>query len=611
MKIEHIRNFSIIAHIDHGKSTLADRLLEITGTINKREMKEQALDSMDLERERGITIKAAAATLAWKHNGKDYILNLIDTPGHVDFTYEVTRALAACEGAILVVDAAQGIEAQTVANMYLAMGQNLAIVPVLNKIDLQAARPEEIIESIESIFALPGEDVIGVSAKTGLNCEKVLAAICDKLPPPEGDPDGPLRALIFDARYDDYRGVIIYVRVVDGVLRAGDKIRLIQTRVTHEALEVGVMVPTLSKRAELRAGEVGYIIAGIRSVQDVNIGDTVAQLNRIDEVKVLPGYKEPQPMVYCGIFPTVTADYDNLRKGLDRLRLSDSALTFVPEASEALGQGFRCGFLGLLHMEIVQERLERESDLDVVQTAPNVNYELLMNDGTIKLISSAADLPDPTYFQEIREPIVKVQTIVPSEYVGAIMAICTEKRGEYVNQEYLTSERVILTFDMPLAEVIFDYHDRMKSATRGYGTMDYEFKCYKAGPLVKLRILISGEEVDALSSICHKDQAESRGRAMLKKLREEIPRHLFVVALQAAVGGKICARENISALAKNVTAKCYGGDVSRKRKLLDKQKKGKKRMKMVGNIEVPQSAFLSVLTMENASAKPEGTKRKN
>ncbi|MCA8938743.1 MAG: translation elongation factor 4, partial [Planctomycetes bacterium] len=484
---------------------------------------------------------------------------LIDTPGHVDFTYEVTRALAACEGAILVVDAAQGIEAQTVANMYLAMGQDLAIIPVLNKVDLLAARPEEVMDEIETVFAIPAEETIGVSAKTGLNCKAVLDAIVDRLPAPEGDPNGAPRALIFDARYDDYRGVIIYVRMVDGTITQGDKIRLVQTKASHDALEVGVMTPGLSKRKELKAGEVGYIIAGIKSVQDVNIGDTVTILSNADKVEVLAGYKEPQAMVYCGLYPTYPNEYENLRKGLERLRLSDSALNFVPESSEALGQGFRAGFLGLLHMEIVQERLEREMGLDIVQTAPNVNYELVDNDGKVKLIEAASQMPDPTHFSEIREPIVRVQTITPSEYVGTIMAICTDKRGIFINQEYLGSDRVILSYDLPLAEVIFDYHDRMKSATRGYGTMDYEFREYRAAPLVKMRIMIASEDVDALSMICHRDFAESRGRALLKRLKKEIPRHLFQVALQAAVGGKIVARENIAALRKDVTAKCYGG----------------------------------------------------
>ena len=597
MKIEHTRNFCIIAHIDHGKSTLADRLIDLTGAVAKREMKDQMLDSMELERERGITIKAAAATLIHKKDGKEYRLNLIDTPGHVDFTYEVTRAMASCEGAILVVDAAQGIEAQTVANMYLAMGQDLAIIPVLNKIDLQAARVDEVIEEIENVFALPHEDVIGVSAKTGLNCAAVLDAIVDKLPAPEGEPDGVLRALIFDARYDDYRGVILYVRIVDGRLKKGEKIRLIRTVATFEALEIGVMSPELTPLKELNAGDVGYIIAGIKSVQDVNIGDTVTVEKMQDKVKPLPGYKEPQAMVYSGIFPTYAGDYDQLRKGLERLRLSDSALSFVPESSEALGQGFRCGFLGLLQMEIVQERLEREEDLDIIQSAPNVNYELVMNNGEVKLIESAAEMPDPTMFTEIREPFVKVQTIVPAEFVGPIMQICTEKRGEFVNQEYLGQDRVILTYNMPLAEVIFDYHDRMKSATRGYGTMDYELMGYRAGQLVKMRLMIAGEDVDSLSMICHRDVAERRGRLLLQRLKQEIPRHLFAVALQAAIGGKIVARETIAALRKDVTAKCYGGDISRKRKLLEKQKKGKKRMKMIGNVEVPQKAFMSVLAI--------------
>ncbi len=601
MDQKYIRNFSIIAHIDHGKSTLADRLLEMTSGFDKRKMKEQVLDSMDLERERGITIKAAAARLHYGYQGQAYALNLIDTPGHVDFTYEVTRALAACEGAVLVVDAAQGIEAQSVANMYLAMGQDLNIIPVLNKVDLQAARPDEVMEEIETVFGLPYEEVIQVSAKTGLNCEAVLQAVIERIPEPEGILEAPLRALIFDARYDDYRGVVIYIRLIDGVLNSGDKIRLVQTEASYDVLEVGILTPDLEKRSALQAGEVGYLIAGIKSVQDVNIGDTVTLLKQVNEISVLPGYQEPQPMVYSGLYPSSSSDYDALRRGLERLRLSDSALSFVPESSEALGQGFRAGFLGLLHMEIVQERLEREMGLELVQTAPNVNYELVMNDGEVRLIESAGELPDPTRFQEIREPFVKTQTIIPAEYVGKIMQICTEKRGVFVNQEYLGQNRVILSFEMPLSEVIFDYHDKMKSATRGYGTMDYEFLEYRAGPLVKLRIMIAGEDVDALSMICHRDVASERGRVLLKKLKQEIPRHLFRVSLQAAIGGKIVAREDISAMSKDVTAKCYGGDISRKRKLLEKQKKGKKRMKMIGNIEVPQSAFLSILTMDKKS----------
>ncbi|MCB9898972.1 MAG: elongation factor 4 [Planctomycetes bacterium] len=595
MNREQIRNFSIIAHIDHGKSTLADRFLELTRTVESREHIAQMLDSMDLERERGITIKAKAASMDWEKDGVIYRLNLIDTPGHVDFNYEVERAMQACEGALLLIDASQGVEAQTVHNTLLAEQAKLRIIPVINKIDLPAARPEEVAEEIENALAIEAERAILCSAKTGAGVKEILDRIVDEIPPPQGNPDAPLRALIYDAEFNDYRGVIIHLRVIDGALNAGDKIRLAAGGTRHEAIEIGVFRPQLVPRKTLDTGEVGYLIANIKSLQDVRIGDTILR-DKDTTSKPLPGYRPARPMVFCGIFPVQNGDFDSLRTALTRLQLNDSAFTFAPETSDALGFGFRCGFLGLLHMEIVQERLERESGIDIVQTAPNVTYELLTVDGATKLIRSPSEVPDPTLIEELREPVVKLDIVSPDEHVGAIMKLAIERRGRFLKQEYIGKGRVLLGYRIPLSEIIFDFFDKLKSVTRGYATMDYELLGFVADDLVKMRILVNGEEVDALSAIAHRSHVEPRGRAILKVLRKEIPRHLFKVALQAAVGGKIVAREDISPVRKDVTAKCYGGDISRKRKLLEKQKAGKKRMKMVGNVEIPQKAFLAVLS---------------
>ncbi|MBL8694721.1 MAG: elongation factor 4 [Planctomycetes bacterium] len=589
-----IRNFCIVAHIDHGKSTLADRFLEITGTVEKRDLREQLLDGMDLERERGITIKAKAVAMRYKYKGKEYKLNMIDTPGHVDFAYEVMKSLQACEGALLLVDSSQGVEAQTVANATLAVNAGLTIIPVQNKIDLPHSHPDIVDEEIENTLALPREDCSRVSAKTGQNVEQLLHAIIEKIPPPKGEADKPLRALIFDSVYDDYVGVIVYIRVVDGCIRKRDKIFMIGTGRAYEVLEVGVFKPKKQPVEKLEAGEVGYITANIKRIRDVRVGDTVTA-EKGERAASLPGYVEPKPMVFCGMYPTNHSDYEALREALDKLSLNDASFTYEPETSEALGFGFRCGFLGLLHMDVVQERIERESNIDIVTTAPSVGYEIVMNDGEVRRIKSAAEVPDPSTFGEFREPIVKLSMLIPAEAVGAMMQLCIERRGDYVKQEHLTPTRVLLVFHMPLAEILFDFYDKLKSATRGYGTMDYELSGYRAADLVKCRILVSGQEVDALSTILERDQAERRGRAILLKLRREIPRHLFEVALQAAVGGKIVARETIKPLMKNVIAKCYGGDISRKKKLLEKQKEGKKRMKSVGNVEIPQKAFLAVL----------------
>ncbi|GJM21065.1 MAG: elongation factor 4 [Planctomycetota bacterium] len=594
MKQEHIRNFSIIAHIDHGKSTLADRFLQVTNTVGERDARAQLLDNMDLERERGITIKAKAASMDYVRDGVTYRLNLIDTPGHVDFNYEVERAMQACEGALLLVDASQGVEAQTVHNTVLAEQADLHLIPVINKIDLASARPDEVVEEIENALAIEGERAVLASAKTGIGVEEILNRIVDEIPAPRGDKDAPLRALIYDAEFNDYRGVIMHVRIVDGELSAGDRVRLMADGTRHEALEIGVFRPHLTPVKRLGTGEVGYLIANIKTLNEVRVGDTIC-LEKDREVKPLPGYRPARAMVYCGIFPVQNGDFDDLRTALTRLQLNDSAFSFMPESSDALGFGFRCGFLGLLHMEIVQERLERESGVDVVQTAPNVTYELLDNEGATKLIRSPSELPDPTHIAELREPIVKLNVVAPDEFVGAIMKLTIERRGRFLKQEYIGPGRVLVGFRVPLAEIIFDFFDKLKSATRGYATMDYELEGYAADALVKMRILVNGEEVDALSSIAHKDHCEPRGRAILKVLRKEIRRHLFKVALQAAVGGKIVAREDIAPVRKDVTSKCYGGDISRKRKLLEKQKAGKKRMKMVGNVEIPQKAFLAVL----------------
>ena len=594
--IDHIRNFAIVAHIDHGKSTLADRFLEITGLIGKQAAGASLfLDDLDLERERGITIKARAVRMPYVKDGKNYILNLIDTPGHVDFTYEVSRSLAACEGAILLVDATQGVEAQTVANAYLAIEADLELVPALNKIDMQGARPEQVKEEIRAVLGLDASKVLHVSAKTGEGAKALLDQVIELIPPPQGDPEAPLRALLFDAIYDTYRGVVIYVRLIDGVLKQGQRIHLMGVDAQYEVAELGVLAPLRVRVKQLSAGESGYVVANLKSLADVKIGDTVTDSPTPASVKALPGYREPQPMVYCGLYPTYPKDFEALRRALDTLKLNDASISFHPETSEALGFGFRCGFLGLLHMEIVQERLERDSDVDLVQTAPNVTYEVVKTDGTVIRVEKPSDVPDPNHIQEFREPIARCSMIVPHESVGGVMQLSSDKRGIYIETQYLSPTRVMLVYDIPLQEIVFDFYDKLKSVTRGYGTLDYDIKCYTKSHLVRLRILVNGVEVDALSLICHRDTAERRGRKVLERLRKSIPRHLFKVALQAAIGGKIIARETISALRKDVTAKCYGGDITRKRKLLEKQKKGKKRMKQVGNVEIPQEAFLSVL----------------
>ena len=598
--LSQIRNFCIIAHIDHGKSTLADRLLSMSHAVDKRKLVEQTMDSMDLERERGITIKAKAIALPMTLNGEQYLFNLIDTPGHVDFGYEVSRAMNACEGALLLVDSTQGIQAQTVANMYLALGADLEVIPVANKVDMVAADFERTCNELEAAFGTETASVVKVSGKTGMGVDVLVDEIVKRVPPPVGDVNAPLTALIFDAVYDDYRGVVVYVRVRDGVLKAGERIFMMGTRSEFDVLEVGVVRMGLQKQGALKAGEVGYVICGIKTVQDVGVGDTITLSKHKDEVKPLPGYKRPQPMVYAGVYPTNAAEFDALRKGLQKITLSDSSITYVPEQSDALGSGFRCGFLGLLHMEIFQERVERELGLDLVQSAPNVTYEIQLSDNSIQRIAKAGDLPDPTQYKEIFEPMVKLSVITPTEYIGNVMSLSLERRGLFLNQEHLGKDRVLLSFRMPLAEVIFDYFDKLKSGTRGYATMDYEQVGFEPADLVKVRILIAGEEVDALAMIVHRQFAEQRGRNLLKKLKEEIPKHLFVVNLQAAIGGKIIASEKIGAMGKNVLAKCYGGDISRKKKLLEKQKKGKKRMKMIGGVEVPQGAFLSVLKVDNS-----------
>ncbi|TAJ25186.1 MAG: elongation factor 4 [Planctomycetota bacterium] len=590
----HIRNFSIIAHIDHGKSTLADRILEITGAVDKRQMRAQLLDSMDLERERGITIKASAVTVWHEYKGEKYQLNLIDTPGHVDFNYEVQKALQACEGALLLVDCSQGVEAQTVANAYLAIENNLEIVPVLNKIDLPHARPDEIVEEIENAIGLDATDALKVSGKSGAGVHELLDRVIERIPHPTGDPTLPLRALIFDAVYDEYRGIIVYMRVFEGSLKEREVTYMLGTDRVYEAIEIGRFAPQMKRTGELTAGEVGYFISNIKTLADVRIGDTVT-LHKGPKVEMLPGYRPPVHMVYADFYPTNNGDFEHLREGLETLSLSDSSFSYEPVTSEALGFGFRCGFLGLLHMEIVQERLEREHDLDMVQTAPTVTYRVKMATGEEKEIHSPGQLPQPDKYEEVLEPYARITVMVPSEYIGPMMQICADHRAQFVRQDHLSATRVQLVYDIPLAEIIYDFYDKLKSSTRGYGTLNYEITGYKSGELVKLRILVNGNEVDALTTIVHKDQAEYRGRSIIKKLRKEIPRHLFEIALQAAIDSRVIARETISAMRKDVLAKCYGGDVSRKRKLLEKQKEGKRRMRQVGNVDIPQKAFLSVL----------------
>lgn len=596
---ERMRNFCIIAHIDHGKSTLADRLLEFTGALSERQMSEQVLDNMDLERERGITIKMQAVRLSYRaRDGKDYVLNLIDTPGHVDFAYEVSRSLAACEGALLVVDAAQGIEAQTLANVYLALDHDLEIIPVINKIDLPAAEPDRIRQEIEDVIGLDCSDAVHASAKLGSGVNEILEQIVDKVPSPTGDDTAPLKALIFDSHYDSYKGVIAYIRVVDGVLETGMKIKMMQTGKEFEVNEVGVFLPEVTRTNELYAGEVGFVAASMKNVKDVTVGDTITDASRPAK-NPLPGYRKATSMVYCGLYPVETVEYENLRDALDRLKLNDSSLTYEAETSEALGFGFRCGFLGLLHMEIVQERLEREYGLELITTAPSVVYQVHNTAGQVLHIENPANLPAPANIEKIEEPFVKATIMVPNDFVGAVMDLCQDRRGIFANMEYIGVKRVVLTYELPLSEIIYDFFDQLKSRTKGYASLDYELSGYKESALVKLDILVNGEPMDALSCIVHREKAYQRGRGLVDKLRGLIPRHLFDIPIQAAIGNKIVARETVKARRKDVIAKCYGGDVSRKRKLLEKQKEGKRRMKQVGSVEIPQEAFMAVLSIED------------
>lgn len=592
---ERIRNFSIVAHIDHGKSTLADRLLEATGTLTRREMEEQILDNMELERERGITIKSQAARLIYRRpDGEEYILNLIDTPGHVDFTYEVSRSLAACEGAILVVDATQGVQAQTLANCYLALNNDLEIAPVINKVDLQSARPDEVKQEIEDIIGIEAEDAPMISAKTGLNIEDVLETVVEKIPAPTGDEDAPLKALIFDSYYDSYKGVVSYVRIFDGVVKPGTKIKLMATNKVCEVTEVGVFTPKTLPINELRAGDVGYIAASIKNVRDARVGDTITEADRpISEA--LPGYKPAVPMVYSGIYPVDGAKYQELKDALEKLQINDAALNFEPETSVALGFGFRCGFLGLLHMEIIQERIEREFNLDIITTAPSVIYKVIKTNGEVIELTNPTNLPEATEIEYMEEPIVKASIIAPSDYVGAVMELCQERRGTFIDMQYLEETRVSINYDIPLNEIVYDFFDTLKSRTRGYASLDYEFKGYTQTELVKLDIMLNGDVVDALSMIVPTEKAYEKGRGIAEKLKEIIPRQMFEVPIQAAVGSKIIARETVKAMRKDVLAKCYGGDISRKKKLLEKQKEGKKRMRQVGSVEIPQEAFMAVL----------------
>jgi GTP-binding protein LepA len=594
----HIRNFSIIAHIDHGKSTLADRLLEITGALSARERTDQFLDKMELERERGITIKAQAVRLTYRaDNGEDYILNLIDTPGHVDFTYEVSRSLAACEGALLVVDASQGVEAQTLANVYLALDQNLEILPVLNKIDLPSAEPERVRQEIEEIIGLDASEAVAASAKSGIGVHDILEAIIKKIPAPQGDPEAPLKALIFDSWYDPYQGVVVLLRIIDGVLRKGDKIRLMASRRECEVLRLGVFSPHACEIEQLSAGEVGFIMAAIKVVQDAKVGDTITHVRRPTE-NALTGFKEVKPMVFSGLYPIESSEYDNLRDAIEKLRLNDSSFSFEPETSLALGFGFRCGFLGLLHMEIIQERLEREFGVSLITTAPTVVYRVTSIKGETLQIDSANKLPETQYIGQIDEPFILASIHVPNEFVGAVLALCEEKRGVQREIKYLTSTRVMVIYELPLNEIVLDFYDRLKTLSRGYASLDYEYLDYRRSNLVRLNILINGDPVDALSLIVHADKANFRGRELVARMRGFIPRQQYEVAIQAAIGGKVIARESVKALRKDVTAKCYGGDISRKRKLLEKQKEGKKRMKQVGNVELPQEAFLAILKVK-------------
>ena len=596
---KYIRNFSIIAHIDHGKSTLADRLIEKTGLLTQREMKAQILDSMDLERERGITIKLQTTRLVYKaKDGHEYLLNLIDTPGHVDFTYEVSRSLAACEGALLVVDATQGVEAQTLANVHLADEQGLEIVPVLNKIDLPSARPDEIIAEIEEIIGVIAEDAPQISAKNGINIEDVLERIVEAVPPPDGDENAPLKALIFDSYYDTYKGAVAYIRVMEGTIKKGDQIMMMAAGKKFDVVEVGISVPSSLAVPELRAGDVGYVTASIKNVIDCRVGDTITSAIT-PTAEALPGYKKATSMVFCGIYPAEGESYDEVRDALEKLQLNDAALSFEPETSVALGFGFRCGFLGLLHLEIIEQRIDREFDLDIIATAPSVIYRITTNSDEVLMIQNPSNLPPVTEIKMMEEPIVEAKIIVPNEYVGNIMELCQNRRGVMLHMDYLDPKRVILHYELPLNEVIYDFFDALKSKTRGYGSLDYEFSEYRESELVKLDILLNKENIDAFSMIVHKTKAESRGRVICERLKEVIPRQMFVIPIQAAVGSKVIARETISAMRKDVLAKCYGGDISRKKKLLEKQKEGKKKMRQLGSVEVPQQAFLSVLKFDD------------
>ena len=593
-----IRNFSIIAHIDHGKSTLADRLIEYTGTLTKREMEAQILDSMDLERERGITIKAQAVRSSYKaKNGEEYMLNFIDTPGHVDFTYEVSRALAACEGALLVIDATQGIEAQTLANVYLALDNDLEIIPVINKVDLPSADPDRVKHEIEEVIGIDASEAVLTSAKTGLGIEDVLEAIVAKVPAPSGISDSPLKALVFDSKFDAYKGVVLYVRVIDGRIKPGMKIKMMATNAEFEVTEVGVFKPNLVNVDSLEVGQVGFFAAAIKNVKDARVGDTVTDANN-PAAEALPGYRKATPMVFCGLYPVENSDYDNLRDALEKLQLNDASLVFEPETSVALGFGFRCGFLGLLHMDVIKERLEREYNLTLITTAPNVIYQVFRTNGDVELVDNPSNFPDPTVIDHVEEPYVNATIIVPKDYVGAVMELSQEKRGEYENMTYLDETRVMIHYALPLSEIIYDYFDWLKSVTRGYASLDYELAGYRASSLVKVDILLNGEPVDALSAIVHREKAVSRGRQLVEKLRSLIPRQMFEIPVQAAIGNKVIARENVRAMRKDVLAKCYGGDISRKRKLLEKQKEGKKRMKQVGSVELPQEAFMAILKMD-------------
>ncbi|MFN2166563.1 MAG: translation elongation factor 4 [Anaerolineae bacterium] len=598
MDQQHIRNFCIIAHIDHGKSTLADRLLEQTGTISEREMMDQVLDTMDLEREKGVTIKASAVRLTYTvPGGQDYELNLIDTPGHVDFTYEVSRALVACEGALLVVDASQGVQAQTLANLYLAVEANLVIVPIINKIDLVSARPEEVAQEVEDLLAVPADEAIFTSAKAGTGAAEVLQAVVERIPPPQGVPGDPLRALIFDSHYDSYKGVVAYVRVIDGELGSGDLLLLMSNHREVDPIEIGIFRPGMQPCARLTAGEVGYVATGLKTLQDCRVGDTLTLANR-PASKPLPGYRPAKPMVFAGLYPAEGEDYNLLRDALAKLQLNDASLIYEPESSQALGFGFRCGFLGLFHMDIIQERLEREYDLDIVFTSPSVEYQVLKRDGELVAIDNPAELPSEEQIEEIEEPWMQIQIFTPAEFIGPVMDLVIKRRGEMVKMEYLDAKRVLLTYHVPLVEILVDFYDQLKSRTRGYASLDYAPTDYRPGDLVKLDVLVGGQPVDALSIIVHREQAYYKGQRLVSKLKEVIPRQMFDVAIQAALGKRVLSRANVKAMRKDVLSKCYGGDVTRKRKLLEKQKAGKKRMKMIGRVEIPQDAFMSVLRLD-------------